>query len=216
MTFTVSARQSTAKFDKRYPTTPKYLTRDECLEYLDKWNTNPDQQPKNWGGLTDADYQAKCTNITITHCLHWLETWCMDYELCQSNWADLYLNIVTYVSSKGFYCMKRQVLCVVRAEINKIEAESIAIFKELGLTMQNMAEAYGARGIPSGEPNRNVKDGNLLIGSIWMNLNGYRLPNSSHWGSSDPYTEALTLIPKEKIQPIRLKIQANKLARTSA
>lgn len=212
MTFIASTRQSTGEFSHpRYRKTPKYLTKVECFQYLDKWNTDCNYRAENLAGFTDDDYLTECITITKTKCLHWLETWCIEYNLTQTKWDDLCLNIYVFVSSKGSYRMKPQTFCAVREEINAQESESTAIFQNLGLRMENMRDAYYPLGIPSGEPNHEIKDGNRLIGSIWLIANGYRLPNSDRWGSGDPYTEALKLFPKEEIQPIRLQVQAKKL-----
>jgi hypothetical protein len=208
MTPKTSVRQSTIS---QFPKKPRHLTKEECVQYLDSFQPLAHLRPASWDNFTAADYQQRCVEITQTKSLHGLEIWLIEHGLSQGTWENLYLNIVTFVSSKGFYKLKSHVFCIIRQQINQRQIESTAIFNQLGLRMENMADLYGDICIPSGEPNHQVFDGNQLIASIWLVNNAYFLPNSNR-GSGDPYTEALALFPVPTVQAIRSQLYLEKLA----
>ena len=149
--------------------------------------------------FTDAQFEAKCIELTNTQCLHWLQAWCAEHQISQSIWKRLYFNLRFYIASNGQYRTQPEVFCCIREAILEREARSIAICDLIGWVLQQTRGGY------------EIYKDNQLVDNVFALSIGYRTKNSPPCGAADPYTAALDLLPARIIQDLALVIHRDRL-----
>jgi hypothetical protein len=158
--------------------------------------------------LPDAQFEAKCLELTHTHSLHWLQAWCTEHQISQSTWKRLYVNLRFYIESNGQYRAQSQVLCCIRESVLEREARSIDICDRLGWVLKETSGGY------------EIYQGEQLVDNVFALSIGYRTKNSPPCGAADPYTAALNRLTPRILQDLALAIHRDRLeinlANTSA
>lgn len=149
--------------------------------------------------FADAQFEAKCIELTNTQCLHWLQVWCAEHQISQSTWKGLYFNLRSYIASNGRYRTQPEVFCCIREAILEQEAQSIDICDRLGWVLQETSGGY------------EIYQGEQFVDNVFTLSIGYRTQNSPPCGAADPYTAALDLLAASLLQDLELAINRDRL-----